>query len=99
MGIGSQDLFTQLARLDQGGRILRKVGNVQVEGQAALARAFEVAGATHLQVRLSQLEAVVGSAHQVDTLPRFGTQLVARHQDAVGLLGTAAYPAPQLVQL
>ncbi len=84
LGIVGEDLLAQFAGFRQCRGVLRQVGDVQVEGQTALARAFEVAGTAHPQVGLGQFKAVAGSAHQLDALPRLAAELVARHQDAVG---------------
>ena len=46
------------------------VGYLQVEGNAALLRAFEVAWSAQLEVGLSDAESVVGLAHDVDALAR-----------------------------
>ena len=81
---------------------LSVTGNVcylQVEGHAALLRAFQVAGATKFQVGLSNKEAVVGVAHDVDALAGFFRKTALAHQDAIRLVGTSPHPAPQLVQL
>ena len=75
------------------------VGNLQVEGHAALLRAFQVAGSAQLQVGFGNAEAVVRLAHDVDALARVLRQLIGGDEDAERLVGAAPHTAPQLVQL
>ena len=79
--------------------VARQVGDMQVESHAALLRSFQVAGTAELQVRLGNFEAVVRLTHDVDAAFGVLREFVLRHENAVALVCTATYPAPQLVQL
>ena len=59
------------------------VGNLKVEGQSALLRAFQVARSAQLEVGLGNSETIVGVAHYVDALARFLCQLGLCNQYAV----------------
>ena len=75
------------------------VGNLQVEGHAALLRSLQVSRSAQLQVGFGNLKPVVGLAHDVDALACLHGHLIARHKDAEALVGTSSHPAAQLVEL
>ncbi len=76
-----------------------EVGDVEVEGDAALLGALEVAGAAQLEVGFGYLEAIASAGHDVEAFAALLAELVAGDEQAVRLVGTATHTSAQLVQL
>ena len=95
-GVGLQKLVGRLLGGVQGAGVRGKVGNLQ-GGQAMLAAAEEIAGATVVQVVLGHLKAVGGVAQKTKPVPH-GLAFVVADEDAHGLTAAPAHPATQLVQ-
>src|SRR5258705_10654390 len=76
---------------------VREIGDLEL-GQAALARAEEVAGPAQRQVRFGKLEAVGGALHDAEPLLRLRIRLLAE-QVTVRLMRAAANAPAELMEL
>lgn len=78
-GVGIEDfacaIAGQLHQLPVGGDI----GNVEVERNAALEGAFEVAGSSHFQIGFGDEETVGGGSHEFEALAGVGGYFAFRH--------------------
>ena len=99
LGIVTQIVLGGIAGQLDDLTVLCQVGDVQVEGDAALLGALHIARTTQFHVLLGHDETVVGLGHHLQAVTRVSSQVTARHQDAIALIGTAPYPAAQLMQL
>jgi len=81
----------------QDGTVTHQIGNFQAEGNAALLRAFQIAGAAQFEIGFGDDETVVALGHDFHPLTRIGRQLIGSDENAVRLIGTAPYPATQLM--
>ena len=79
--------------------IVGEVGDVEVEGDAALLGSFDVAGAAQLHVFLGNDETVVGLGHDLESVPGVVAELELGHEYAEALVGTSAHAASELVKL
>ena len=73
-------------------------GEAEVEG-AALLETLDVAGSAQAEVGFGDLETVGGGAHGAYAFLRGVGEVVFGHEDAEGLVGTAAHASAQLVEL
>lgn len=98
-GVGVEELGGGVAGELHDGAVGGEVGDAQVEGDAALEGAFEVAGAAHAEVGFGDEEAVGGGGHELEALAGIAGDLGARHEDAVAAVGSTPYPAAELMEL
>jgi hypothetical protein len=78
--------------------VAEQVGDAEVE-EAVLAGAEELAGAALLEVKLGELEAVLGSTEGLQALVGHFADLLRGEQVTVGGVAAAADAAAQLVEL
>ena len=75
------------------------VSNLQIESHPALLSTFQISRAAQLQVGFGNLEPVIGTNHDFQSLAGIFRQFVASHQNAIRLVGTAPHTSSQLVKL
>ena len=63
----------------------------KVEGHATLLRAFKITRTAQLQVGFGNTKAIVGFAHNIDALARFGRKGTIGNKYAIALIGSAPH--------
>lgn len=79
--------------------VFPEVGDAEVAGEAALLGSLDVAGAAEFEVDFGDFETVVGGGHGFHAFAGFVGEFVGSHEDTVGLFGSPADTATQLVEL
>ena len=94
-----EDFFGAVACEGEDLGVAGQVGYFQSEGDAALLRALDVAGATEAHIGLGYGEAVGCGAHGLDAASGVVAEFVGGHEDAIALVGAAPHTASELVEL
>ena len=78
-GVVVEDVDGGVAGGVEDGGVFVEVGDFEVDGEAALAGAFDVSGTSHFEVFFGELETVVGGAHEFDSLAGFFAEFITGH--------------------